>query len=361
MLFESIRVGALELPNRIVMAPMTRNRANHEDNRPNALMATYYRQRAGAGLIISEGTPVSPQAPGYLWTPGMHTPEQVAGWRDVTAAVHDAGGRIFAQLWHCGRVSHRSLQPGGEAPLAPTAGQAATQLFALDDNGQPATLAASAARAMSENDIEATIADFRRATENALAAGFDGVEIHGANGYLLDQFLNSTVNRRDDHWGGSLENRARFPLAVVEAAADAAGPDRVGLRLSPHGTFNDMGEDPETDRMTLHLADAAKRLGIAYLHFVDPAFNGYAEGESLLSQVRARFGGPVIACGEMDRVKAERYLQEGLADLIGFGRDYIANPDLPERLARNAALNKPNPNTFYGGDAEGYTDYPGLG
>ncbi|WP_303905508.1 alkene reductase [Thiohalomonas denitrificans] len=360
MLFEPIRIGALKLPNRIIMAPMTRNRADHDDNRPNALMAEYYRQRAGAGLIVSEGTPVSPQAPGYLWTPGIYTEGQVEGWRQVTAAVRQAGGRIFAQLWHCGRVSHQSLQPNNEAPLAPSAGQAATQLFALDDNGQPAMLTPSPARAMTEKEIEATIADFRQATENALAAGFDGVEIHGANGYLIDQFLNSTVNQREDRWGGSLENRARFALAVVEAAVEVAGPDRVGLRLSPHGTFNDMGEDPDADRVTLHLADAAKRLGIAYLHFVDPVFSGYAAGESLLKQARERFGGPVIACGEMDKVKAERYLEDGLADLIGFGRAYIANPDLPERVARDAPLNEPDPASFYGGDAGGYTDYPSL-
>lgn len=361
MLFEPVHVGALELPSRIVLAPMTRNRADHDDNRPNALMAEYYHQRADAGLIVSEGAPVSPQAQGYLWTPGIYTEEQVAGWREVTGAVHDAGGRIFVQLWHCGRVSHQSLQPGHAAPLAPSAGQADTQVFALDDDGQPALLAPSPARAMTEAEIEETIADFRRATERALEAGFDGVEIHGANGYLLDQFLNASVNRRDDRWGGPLENRARLVLAVVEAAVEVAGSGRVGLRLSPHGSFNDMGADPETDAMVDHLAGACGRLGLAYLHFVDPVFNGHAEGEGLLKQARQRFGGPVIACGDMDRAKAERYLEAGLADLIGFGRSYLANPDLPTRLERDAPLNEPDPATFYGGDAAGYTDYPTLG
>jgi len=360
MLFDAIQVGVLQLPNRIVMAPMTRNRADHDSNRPNALMAEYYRQRAGAGLIISEGAPVSPQANGYLWTPGIHTEEQVDGWRKVGEAVHAAGGRLFVQIWHCGRVSHSSLQPEGEAPLAPSAGAAETQVFALDEMGQPALLPPSPARAMSEAEIEATIADFGRAAENAAAAGVDGVEIHGANGYLLEQFLNPAVNRRDDQWGGSVERRARFPLAVVEAAVAAVGADRVGLRLSPYSTVNDMGEDPEAEEMLLYLAEEVRRLGLAYLHLVDPLFSGNAAGEPLLRRVREHFGGPVIVCGGMDRERAERYLEAGQADLIAFGRPFIANPDLPERLRRDAPLNEPDPATFYGGDATGYTDYPPL-
>ena len=358
MLFDPIRLGNLELPNRIVMAPMTRCRAGQPGDVPTAMMAEYYGQRASAGLIVSEGTPVSPTAPGYLWTPGLYSEAQVVGWRQVTEAVHGKGGRIFAQLWHCGRVSHHTLQPNGAAPPAPSAVQAATESFAHDADGNPARVAADPPRAMTTAEIRETVDDFRCAAANATAGGFDGVEIHSANGYLLDQFLNVNSNRRDDQYGGALENRARFVLEVVEAVAAAVGADKVGIRLSPHGTFNDMGEDPEADAMTRYLAARLGELGIAYIHFVDPAFNGYAHGDILLRQAREAFGRPVIACGAMTAEKAERYLGDGRADLIGFGRAYIANPDLPERLERGVPLAEADPDTFYGGGAAGYTDYP---
>lgn len=358
MLFDPIRVGPLELPNRIIMAPMTRNRAGQPGDVPTPVMARYYAQRASSGLIISEGTPVSTQALGYLYTPGMFSSAQLEGWRAVTEAVHNAGGRIFAQLWHCGRVSHHSLQPKGHAPVAPSESQAQAQVFAYDDHGNPGLVPVSPAQALSEAGIHAIIEDFRQAAANARSAGFDGVEIHGANGYLLDQFLNAGVNRRQDAWGGSLENRARFTLAVVTAAAEAIGPDRVGLRLSPHGSFNDMADDPDADAQTRYIAAEAGRAGLAYLHFVDPVFNGYAEGERLMREARKAFGGPVIACGNLDKIKGEAYLESGVADLIAFGRAYIANPDLVARLEKDSPLNEPDPQTFYGGGEKGYTDYP---
>lgn len=361
MLFDPIQIGDLELPNRIVMAPMTRCRAGQPGDVPTELMAEYYAQRASAGLIISEGVPVSATAPGYLWTPGLFSEAQVVGWRRVNEAVQGKGGRMFAQLWHCGRVSHHTLQPDGASPVAPSAVQAATEAFAYDADGNPARLPADPPRALTTAGIAEVVEGFRCAAANALAAGFDGVEVHGANGYLLDQFLNATTNRRDDDYGGPVEGRARFVLEVVEAVAAAVGPERVGIRLSPHGTFNDMGEDPEADAMTLHLAERLGAMGIACIHFVDPVFNGYADGEALMRQARERFGGAVIACGDMSRHKGERYLTEGVADLIGFGRAFISNPDLPLRLREDAPLAEPDPDTFYGGGAAGYTDYPTYG
>ncbi len=360
MLFEPFTLGRITLNNRTVMAPLTRSRAGQPGNLPTELNAEHYAQRASAGLIISEGTLVSDVGRGYLWTPGISTPEQVAGWKRITDAVHGAGGRIFAQLWHCGRISHRSLQPEGGAPVGPTDQAADVVCFALDDAGNPAQVPCSPPHALTEGGIAEVVAQFGRAAENAIAAGFDGVEVHGANGYLLDQFLNTQLNTRRDAYGGSLESRARLLLEAVDAAIAAAGADRVGVRLSPHGTFNDLPADPEADAMTHCLASALGGRGIAYLHFVDPVFNGYARGTALLLEARERFGGPVIACGDMTREKAERYLNDGYADLIAFGRLFIANPDLPRRLELNAPLNEPDSTTFYGGGAEGYTDYPAL-
>jgi N-ethylmaleimide reductase len=358
-LLQPARLGALQLSNRVVMAPMTRSRAGQPGNVANALTAEYYAQRAGAGLIVGEGTQVSDTARGYLFTPGIHTPEQVAGWRLVTDAVHAAGGRIFAQLWHVGRISHTSLQPGGRAPVSSVATVAEGAVaFGLDAAGQPAYLPASPPTALDEAGIQAVVGDFRRATENAMAAGFDGVEIHGANGYLLDQFMNGGLNGRGDAYGGSVEGRARLTLAVVDAAIAVAGAGRVGLRISPHGTFNAMPEDPEADAMAYYLADALDRRDAAYLHVVDPAFNGYGRGSELLLGLKARFRGVLIVCGGMDQAKGEQYLGDGLADLIAFGRPFIANADLPERLRRGVPLAEPDPATFYGGGAEGYTDYP---
>lgn len=360
MLFDVFPLGDLLLRNRVVMAPMTRSRAGQPGDVPTALTAEYYAQRSGAGLIISEASPVSPAGHGYLWTPGIHSAEQVAGWKQVADAVHANSGRIFLQLWHVGRISHTSLQPDGAAPLSSTARRADAQAFGYDEQGNPAYLPCSAPRAATGAEIAAVVNDFRRATENAMAAGCDGVEVHGANGYLLDQFLNGALNDRNDDYGGSIANRARLLLEVIDAAVAVAGAGRVGVRLSPHGSFNDMPADPDADAMTLYLAEQLGSRGLAYVHFVDPVFSGYADGARLLRQARTTAGIPIIACGDMDRSKAETYLREELADLIAFGRPFIANPDLVVRLHMSAPLNAVDEATIYGGDAHGYTDYPAL-
>ncbi len=361
MLFETYSLGNVNLRNRIVMGPMTRCRAAHPGDVPTALMAEHYAQRASAGLIVTEGAPVSPQGRGYLWTPGIYTPEQVQGWKLVTEAVHGKGGRVFVQIWHVGRVSHVSLQENGQAPVSASDVTANSQSFAYDENGQPGNVPCSPPQALTAAGIRAVVDDFRRATVNALAAGFDGVEVHGANGYLLDQFLNPGVNARRDDYGGSIPNRARLLLEVVDAAIAAAGAQRVGVRLSPHGGFNDMPEDPDTDAMVCYLAEELERRGVAYIHFMDQVSFGFKPiGEDLLREVKKRYRGTVIVCGGMSKEQGERYLAEGLADLIGFGQLFISNPDLPERLRRDAELAQPDQATFYGGGAAGYTDYPFL-
>lgn len=360
MLFQPYQLGDLTLRNRTVMAPLTRCRAGQPGDLPTALHAEYYAQRAGAGLIVSEGSPIGVTAPGYLWTPGMYSPEQVAGWRLVTSAVHEAGGRIFAQLWHCGRISHTSLQPGGAAPFGPSRRRADAMSFGYGVDGKPGYVPCSEPQPLTAEDIAALVAEVGRATANALAAGFDGVEVHGANGYLFDQFLNAGVNDRADAWGGPIENRARFLLEALDAAIAVAGPGRVGVRLSPHGSFNDMPADPQTDDLVLYLADELERRALGYIHFVDPVFNGYPAGEALLKAVKGRYRGTLIACGDMTADKARRYLEQGLADLIAFGRLFISNPDLPQRLERGGPFTEPDPNTFYGGGAAGFTDYPAL-
>jgi len=360
MMFEPYPLADLDLGNRVVMAPMTRCRAAQPGNVPTPLMAEYYRQRAGAGLIVAEGTLVSEPARGYLWTPGINTPEQVEGWRDTTRAVHQAGGRIFVQLWHCGRVSHTSVQPNGRPPVSSVAVAAQAETFALDGAGNPGRVPCSEPHALAPFEIKEVVDEFRLAAQNAEAAGFDGVELHGANGYLLEQFLNGALNRREDDYGGSIENRARLLLMVVDEAIAVLGAGRVGVRLSPHNLMNDMPPDPDADAMALYLARELGERGIAYLHLVDPKLHGYAEAETLLKSVRERFGGTTIVCGNLTRESGEAYLAEGVADLIGFGRPFIANPDLPARLRAGVPLVEPDPATFYGGGEQGYTDYPAL-
>jgi N-ethylmaleimide reductase len=351
-LFEPVRLGGLSLASRVVMAPMTRNRAG-AGNVPTALMATYYRQRASAGLIVTEATQVSAQGVGYPGTPGMHTPEQVTGWQQVTAAVHAAGGRIVLQLWHVGRISHPSLQPGGAPPVAPSAIAAEGQAY-THEGPQPFVTP----RALDQGEIPGIVEQFRQGSANALAAGFDGVEVHGANGYLLDQFLRDGTNRRTDRYGGSVENRARLLLEVTEAVIGVWGADRVGVRLSPNGLFNSMSDsDP---RATFGFAaEALGRLGLAYLHLID-GFPGDPEPRLTAVELKPLFGGPVIRNGGYDRARAEAVIADGSADAVAFGATFLANPDLPARLAANADLNEPDQATFYGGDARGYTDYPAL-
>ncbi len=353
-LFSPLSVGALELPNRVLMAPLTRNRA-HADGTPKAMAVEYYRQRASAGLIVTEATQISAMGKGYLDTPGIHAPAHVAAWRKITDAVHAAGGRIVLQLWHVGRISHSSLLPDGAAPVAPSAIRAKAQTFTAEgfaDTSEP--------RALRTDEIPALIADFRAAARNAMDAGFDGVEVHGANGYLLDQFLHAHSNARDDAYGGAPENRARLTLEVTRAVADEIGAGRVGVRLSPTGTFNDMRADDE-DAFAAAI-DGLDAMGLAYLHIVEkfPGAEVSAAEPALLARLRARWHGVYIANGDFDADQAAQWIAEGRADAVAFGRPFIANPDLPARFQSHAALNAPDQNTFYGGGAEGYTDYPAL-
>jgi N-ethylmaleimide reductase len=354
-LFQPLQMGALTLPNRIIMAPLTRNRAG-PDNVPQALNVTYYQQRASAGLIISEASQICPEGVGYPHTPGIHSKAQVAGWKTVTDAVHAAGGRIVLQLWHVGRISHPSLQPDGQLPVAPSAIKPAGQALTYQGPQDFVT-----PRALEADEIPGIIEQYRRAAENAKRAGFDGVEIHNANGYLLDQFLRDGTNQRTDNWGGTLENRMRLPTAVLEAVISVWGADRVGIRLSPSGTFNDMHDsDPETTFGTF--IDRLNGYGLAYLHLMDPAEADLRHGGTALParQFRSRFSGPLMVNTDYDGARADAALRNSEADLVSFGRLFIANPDLPQRLVHNAPLNPPDVSTFYGGDARGYTDYPAM-
>jgi len=358
-LYQPYHLNTLLLKNRIVMAPMTRCRAG-EGEVPTPLMAEYYAQRASAGLIVTEGTPVSSLGRGYLWTPGIYTQQQVEGWQSVTRAVHEAGGTIFTQLWHVGRVSHVSLHPDGSAPLGPTDERPQNaSCFAFDDEGNPAQVPTSQPHALDTAGIQRIREEFVRAARNAHDAGMDGVEIHGANGYLFDQFLNSVTNTRDDIYGGSVENRCRFLLETVDAVADMVGAARTGVRISPNGRFNDMPEDPDMEATVLWLAAELDRRGIAYLHINDQAtFDLPSIPEGLLPKIREAFTGPIILCGGYDAARAEQAVDRGIADLVAFGVPFIANPDLPTRLEHNWPLNGADRDTFYGGGAQGYTDYP---
>ncbi|MFL6157130.1 MAG: N-ethylmaleimide reductase [Marmoricola sp.] len=363
-LFSPVTVGSVELPNRILMAPLTRMRATAPDDVPNDLMLEYYRQRAGAGLIVSEGTQVSPIGKGYMDTPGIYSDEQVAGWRRITDAVHAEGGRIAAQLWHVGRVSHESFHDG-ELPVSASALPYRNRATIKGPDGRPLRADCPTPRALSVEEVAATVEDYRRATVNAREAGFDLVEIHGAHGYLLHQFLSGLSNHREDQYGGSQENRARFPLEVVDAVVGAWEPSRVGIRLSPQGSFNglDAGLTPEDDAVATALLVAAElsRRDVAFLHLSEPDWaGGPVLDDAFRADLRAAFSGTVIGAGNYTVDKAERLVGAGLIDAAAFGRAFISNPDLPERLRTGAALNDPDGTTFYGGGAEGYTDYPVL-
>ncbi|RUL85708.1 alkene reductase [Tautonia sociabilis] len=356
-LMEPCWVGPYRLPNRVVMAPLTRCRAG-AGNVPGPMNATYYAQRSGAGLIVSEATQVDPTGQGYPMTPGIHAPEQVAGWRLVTDAVHDRGGRIFLQLWHVGRISHPDFQPGGALPVAPSAIAPRVGMVTTFAGPKPF----ETPRALEEEEIPGIVEMYRRGARLAMDAGFDGVEIHGANGYLLDQFLRDGTNRRTDVYGGPPENRARLLLEVVEAVAGVWGAGRVGVRLSPNSTFNDMSDsDPEATFG--YAVDRLDEYGLAYLHLVETLEKDVSHGaRSRLDAAffRPRFRNPIIANGGYDRDRAEAVLRAGHADLVSFGVLFLANPDLPERLRLGAPLNEPDPSTFYGGGERGYIDYPAM-
>lgn len=358
-LFAPLAVGDLELANRIVMAPLTRMRASVPGDVPNDLMVEYYRQRAGAGLIVSEGTQISPIGKGYMDTPGIYSEEQVAGWQRVTDAVHAEGGRIAAQLWHVGRVSHESFHDG-ELPVSASAEPYRNRTTVRGADGHPTRVNCPTPRALSIAEIAETVDDYRQATDNARAAGFDVVEIHGAHGYLLHQFTSATSNHRDDEYGGSLENRARIVLEVVDAVIGAWEPSRVGIRISPFGSFNGLDE-VDGDAMALYLAAEFAARGLGFLHLSEPDWAGGPKVEDgFRRRLRDTYDGVIIGAGNYDPDKAERLLEAGLIDAAAFGRAFIANPDLPERLRTGADLNPPNTATFYGGDEVGYTDYPTL-
>ena len=353
-LFAPVSLGGTTLRNRIVMAPLTRNRAA-PGNLPHALNAEYYAQRASAGLIITEATQVSPQGVGYPGTPGIHSAEQVEGWRRVTEAVHDQDGRIFLQLWHVGRISHPSLQPDGALPVAPSAIKPDGEVF-TDEGPQPFVTP----RALETGEIPGIVSQYRQAAANARAAGFDGIEVHAANGYLLDQFLRDGSNRRQDAYGGPVENRARLLFEVLDAVTAVWEPDQVGVRLSPVNSFNAMA-DSDPDATFGYVVEQLNGYGLAYLHVVETDMTGVAEPQRYdRDALRRAFQGPYMANGGYDQARAEAALSESAADLVAFGQPYIANPDLVARFAQDAPLNTPDPATFYGGDAKGYTDYPRL-
>jgi N-ethylmaleimide reductase len=353
-----VRLGPYELPNRIVMAPLTRNRAG-AGNVPQAMNVEYYAQRASAGLIITEGTQISPQGVGYPNTPGIHTKEQVEGWKKVTDAVHQRDGRIFLQLWHVGRISHPSLQPKGALPVAPSAIKPEGEAYTYQGLQPMVT-----SRALESSEIPGIVEQYRNAARNALDAGFDGVEIHGANGYLLDQFLRDGTNHRNDAYGGSVENRARLLIEVTKAVTEVWGSDRVGVRISPVHTFNSM-YDSQPQETFGYVAEQLNTFGLAYLHVVGSRYGDGAypvrSGQPFDEQIlREAFHGMYMANAGYDRSRALAALNSGEADLVAFGSLFIANPDLPLRMKLNAPLNEPDPSTFYGGTEKGYTDYPFL-
>ncbi|MEY2632136.1 MAG: hypothetical protein RIR00_790 [Pseudomonadota bacterium] len=358
-LFAPYLLGNLWLRNRVIMAPMTRCRATEPGEAPTALMAEYYAQRASAGLIISEGVPTSERARGYLYTPGIYSDAQVAGWQQVTAAVHEREGRIFAQLWHCGRISHPSLRADRALPVGPSS-QISQNIFtfALNPEGQPGNLPCGLPHRLTTEEAAAIPGEFATAAARARDAGFDGVEIHGANGYLFDQFRSGAVNNeRDDAYGGCLENRCRLLLETVDAVVAVLGPDRVGVRLSPFGSFNDIPAHPDDLESYLYLANQLDRRGIAYIHLNDQAGEWVHDASSpVLKGIRSAFRRALILCGNFDLPKALH--AAGRGDLVAFGRPFIANPNLIARWQYQHPLLEPDPKTFYAGGATGYTDYP---
>ncbi|WP_271411511.1 alkene reductase [Pseudomonas sp. Q1-7] len=366
-LFQPIAVGPFTLPHRVAMAPLTRSRAGQPGDVPTALNIEYYRQRAGAALIVTEATQISRQGQGYAWTPGIYSQDQVEGWREVADAVHDAGGVIFMQLWHVGRVSHPSFQPGGALPVAPSALPVPGKTFIVDENGQGVWGEIPVPQELTLEGIRAIVEDYRRAARNAMRAGMDGIEIHAGNGYLIDRFINSQSNQRQDTYGGHYRNRARLLFEVVQAVVDEVGANRVGVRLTPMGRFMGMGDDTPEETFG-HIVEGLNKYELAYLHLVEPMMVGTVKDEQvdprwdlIIRDLRNAWRGILILAGGYDARSAEEALANGRADLIAFGRPFIANPDLPRRLREGLPLNTPDPASFFGGDHRGYTDYPAHG
>lgn len=365
-LFAPIDMGRITLKNRIVLPPLTRQRSAQPGDIATDLMATYYRQRAGAGFMVSEGTQIEPRGQGYAWTPGIYSQAQIDGWRKVTEAVHAEGGVIFAQLWHVGRVSHNALQPDGQAPVAPSAIQAQkVKAFIQTGPGVGELVQPSLPRALELAEIRDLVGQYAQAARNSIDAGFDGVEIHAANGYLVNQFISAHSNQRDDAYGGSLENRLRFLREIVDAVAAAVGADRLGVRFTPLFTGTDQDrvyiglveEDPHTTYIeAIKVLEAA---GVAYVSIAEADWDNAPDlPESFRRDVRTSFSGKILYAGRYTAERGERLIEAGLADLIAFGRPFIANPDLPARIANGWPLNPLDPATVYGGAEKGLTDYP---
>ncbi|QWT22068.1 alkene reductase [Bacillus sp. NP157] len=368
-LFKEFRLGDMVLRNRVVMAPMTRARAPGDV--PNVNVALYYAQRATAGLIISEGTPISLEGQGYIFNPGIYTAAQIAGWKLVTDSVHAVGGRMFAQIWHVGRISHPSIQGEGTQPLSSSTRRARGGMaYGFNEQGEPALVGTPAPRRMTEADVDNAVRDFAQAARNAMEAGFDGVEIHGANGYLIEQFLNPLVNDRDDRFGaGNIDDRLRFTLAVIDAVVGAVGRHRVGIRLSPYSVFQDMPLYPAIDETYSALAKEIGARGLAYVHLIDQSqfkVEGFDSGTAdtgksffeLVSVMRPSLTDTaVIVAGGLTKTSAEELIDGGDVDLAAFGANFVSNPDLVERMRNGWPLATPHRDTFYGGGAEGYVDY----
>lgn len=356
-IFKPAQIGFLQIKNRIAMAPMTR--ARNEDGIPNENNALYYAQRSGAGLIITEGTAISETAKGVLYIPGLYTAQQIEGWKKVTQAVHEKGSTIFSQLWHVGRVSHTSNQPDGIAPVGPSDIQALnTSAWGYDEKGVEGFVPASKPKALSSTEVKDVVNDFAKAAENAVAAGFDGVEIHGANGYLIEQFLNPFVNNRNDEYGGSIVNRSRFLLEIIDASIAAIGNEKVGIRLTPYGGLGDLPHYDEIEATYKYLAEELKKREVVYIHLMDQQSKGsHALPDGFIERFRSWYSGVIILAGNMDREKSEQLIDAGTIDIAGFGEPFISNPDLVERLQNNWELTKPNRDLHYGLGTHGYTDW----
>ncbi|PYG51641.1 N-ethylmaleimide reductase [Pantoea sp. AG1095] len=360
-LFSPLKVGAITVPNRIFMAPLTRLRSIEPGDIPTPLMAEYYQQRASAGLIITEATQISFQAKGYAGAPGLHTQQQIAAWKMINEGIHAANGHSAVQLWHTGRISHNSVQPEGKAPVAPSALAAGTRTSLRAADGSVYREDTSVPRELSVAEIQQIVKDFGQAAANAREADFDLLELHSAHGYLMHQFLAPGSNQRTDEYGGSIEKRGRFALEVVDAAIANWSADRIGIRVSPIGAFQNLDNGPEEEKAALwYIAELGKR-SIAYLHLSEPDWaGGQPYSDAFREKVRALFPGVIIGAGAYTVEKADDLIARGLIDAVAFGRDFIANPDLVARLQQDAPLNPQRPESFYGGGAEGYTDYPTL-
>lgn len=360
MLFKQHKFGGLELNNRIVMAPMTRSRTTQPDDLPNELMAKYYQQRATAGLIITEGAPISSVGRGYSMTPGIYTQEQIDGWKLTTDAVHKEGGKIFIQLWHVGRRAHLSTT-GDLQPVSSSSKKDPDQVFGKLPDGSFGMVETDQPRALSIDEIKSTIQDFVQASKNAIEAGFDGVEIHGAHGYLIDQFLRSNINDRTDEYGGSIDNRMKFMLEIVTEVANAIGGDKTAIRLSPHVVEGCSEDDPEIIELTLKALEKMNDLNLAYIHFSENISNYKEVPQEFRKQVRQIYKNPIMVAGKRNKETAQEELESGLVDLVAFGQPFITNPDFVYRIKNNLELNPVDYDahaTFYGGNEKGYTDYP---